>query len=48
MMNEQQIYLYGQIKTSQTGGQPYIETFPDYTLLRLSIKYLSSKAIKVR
>ena len=23
MLNEQQIYLFGQIQTSQTGGQPY-------------------------
>ena len=28
MLNEQQFYLFGQIQTSQTGGQPYIDTSP--------------------
>ena len=28
MLNEQQFYLFGQIQTSQTGGQPYSDTFP--------------------
>ena len=27
MLNEQQFYLFGQIQTSQTGGQPYSDTF---------------------
>ena len=26
VLNEQQFYLYGQIQTSQTGGQPYSDT----------------------
>ena len=25
MLNEQQFYLFGQIQTSQTGGQPYVQ-----------------------
>ena len=25
MLNEQQFYLFGQIQTSQTGGQPYCD-----------------------
>ena len=29
MMNEQRFYLFGQIKTSQTGGQPYSDTSPN-------------------
>ena len=29
MLNEQQFYLFGQIRTSQKGGQPYIYTSPD-------------------
>ena len=28
MVNEQEFYLFGQIQTSQTGGQPYSDTFP--------------------
>ena len=28
ILNEQQIYLFGQIQTSQTGGQPYSDTSP--------------------
>ena len=28
ILNEQQFYLFGQIQTSQTGGQPYIDTSP--------------------
>ena len=28
MLNEQQIYFFGQIQTNQTGGQPDSETFP--------------------
>ena len=28
MLNEQQFYLFGQIQTSQTGGQPYSNTSP--------------------
>ena len=32
MFNEQQIYLFGQIQTSQTGGQPYRDTSP-YSVL---------------
>ena len=28
MLNEQQIYLFGQIQTSQTGGKPYSDTTP--------------------
>ena len=28
MLNEQQIYLFGQIQTSQTVGQLYSDTFP--------------------
>ena len=28
MFNQQQIYLLGQIQTSQTGGQPYSDTSP--------------------
>ena len=28
ILNEQQIYLYGQIQTSQTGGHPYSDTSP--------------------
>ena len=28
MLNEQQIYLFGQIQTSQTGGQQYSDTSP--------------------
>ena len=34
MVNEQEFYLFGQIQTSQTGGQPYSDTSPygEYTL----------------
>ena len=28
MLNEQQLYLFGQIQTSQTGGQLYKDTSP--------------------
>ena len=28
MLNKQQYYLFGQIQTSQTGGQPYSDTSP--------------------
>ena len=28
MLNWQQLYLFGQIQTSQTGGQPYNDTSP--------------------
>ena len=28
MLNEQNFYLFGQIQTSQTGGQPYGDTSP--------------------
>ena len=28
MLNQQQIYLFGQIKSSQTGGQQYSDTSP--------------------
>ena len=28
MLNEQQFYLFGQIQTIQTGGQPYSDTSP--------------------
>ena len=28
MLNEQQFYLFGEIQTSQTGGQPYTGTSP--------------------
>ena len=28
MLNEQQFNIFGQIQTSQTGGQPYIYTSP--------------------
>ena len=28
MFNEQKMYLFGQIETSQTGGQPYSDTSP--------------------
>ena len=28
MLNEQQIWLFGQIQTSQTGGQLYSDSFP--------------------
>ena len=28
MLNGQQFYLFGQIQTSQTGGQPYSDTPP--------------------
>ena len=28
MVNEQEFYLFGQIQTSQTGGQPYSDTSP--------------------
>ena len=28
MLNEQQSYLFVQIRTSQTGGQPFSDTFP--------------------
>ena len=28
MLNQQQIYLFGQIITSQTGDQPYSDTSP--------------------
>ena len=28
MINQQQIYLFGQIQTSQTGGQPYSDSSP--------------------
>ena len=28
MFNQQQIYLFSQIQTSQTGGQPYNDTSP--------------------
>jgi len=28
MLNEQQFNLFGQIQTSQTGGQPYSDTSP--------------------
>ena len=28
MLNKRQLYLFGQIQTSQTGGQPYSDTFP--------------------
>ena len=28
ILNEQQFYLFGQIQTSQTGGQPYNDTSP--------------------
>ena len=28
MLNEQQVYLFDQIQSSQTGGQPYSDTPP--------------------
>ena len=27
-LNEQQFYLFGQIQTGQTGGQPYSDSYP--------------------
>ena len=36
MLNEQQFYLFGQIQTCQTGGQPYSDTFPygEYSMVK--------------
>ena len=28
LLNEKQFYLFGQIQISQTGGQPFSDTFP--------------------
>ena len=28
MLNDQQVYLFGRIQTSQTGGQPYSDSSP--------------------
>ena len=43
MFNQQQIYLFGQIKTSQTRGQPSSDTFP-YEVSECSLyKVLVSK-----
>ena len=35
MSDEQQFYLFGQIQTSQTGGQPYSNTSPMVRILRI-------------
>ena len=32
-LNEQQFYLFGQIQTNQTGGQPYNDTSPSVSVL---------------
>ena len=34
-LNEQQFYLFGQIQTSQKGGQPYSDTSPQVSVLWL-------------
>ena len=37
-LNEQQFYLFGQIQTIQTGGQPYSDTSPSVSVLWLNAK----------
>ena len=38
MLNEQQFYLFGQIQTSQTGGQPYNDIPPIESVLSAPTK----------
>ena len=42
MLSEQQIYLFCQIQTSQTGGQPYSDTSPkdvsEYSLIEWKLQ----------
>ena len=42
MLKEQQIYLFGQIQTSQTGGQPYSDTSPMLSVLSFLTKTWST------
>ena len=44
MLNEQQIYLIGEIQTSQTRDQPYSDTFPRK---HSSLKYYLLKFSKI-
>ena len=37
MLNEQQLYFFGQIQTSQTGGQPLIDTSPMVSVLCINL-----------
>ena len=37
-LNEQQFYMFGQIQTIQTGGQPYNDTSPSVSVLWLNAK----------
>ena len=37
MLNEQQIYLFGQIQTSQTGGRPNSDTSPTVSVLWIGL-----------
>ena len=38
MLNWKQFYLFGQIQTSQTGGQQYSYTFPALSDLKYKIE----------
>ena len=40
--NEQQFYLFGQIQTSQTGGQPYSDTSPSVSGLCLKLVFTAN------
>ena len=44
MLNYSQLYLFGQIQTGQTGGQPYSDTSP-YDECSLPKVYLREDAI---
>ena len=41
-LNEQPFYLFGQIQTSQTGGEPYSDTFSLGVSVLCSIPYYDS------
>ena len=49
MFNQQQIYLFCQIQTSQTGGQPYSDTSPyevsECSLFSVTVGNLYSRKI---
>ena len=41
MLNEHRFYLVGQVQTSQTGGQPYSDTFPNGKFYLTGLKTLT-------
>ena len=43
MVNEQKFYLFGQIQTSQTGGQLYSDTYPNGECSLFKTAFYSSK-----